>query len=303
MNERIRKHADNLYQKAASELNQKRQSAVMTHIDEMSRRGMAHGFNGIAYSGRIRIEADTIGDDLMARLTSFQEAFAEASSVPLTDDLNDIWQMIQEHYERSIQNGADLLRQYLAQQGEPNRNPTESLRSATPHHHGKVLHEFNVWRSRVQLPSSPKQMPDADTKQTFFPAGSEHDAFAEVRSIIILATTELTIVDSYVDDTLFPLFTNIGNSVTIKILTQNMKGDFLLERLKFAAQHGRSIEVRQSSSNHDRFIIVDGECWHCGASIKDAGAKGFMLSKVQADEAPRVVAQIARDWANANIVL
>jgi hypothetical protein len=52
---------------------------------------------------------------------------------------------------------------------------------------------------------------------------------------------------------------------------------------------------------HDRFILVDGnECWHIGCSIKDAGDKAFMMSKVE-DEINRtgLVAFIERSWSEA----
>jgi hypothetical protein len=33
---------------------------------------------------------------------------------------------------------------------------------------------------------------------------------------------------------------------------------------------------------HDRFIVVDtNECYHVGASLKDAGRKAFMVSKLE----------------------
>ena len=61
----------------------------------------------------------------------------------------------------------------------------------------------------------------------------------------------------------------------------NMKGDFVLEAKKFANQHGNVVEIRQTSNYHDRFILVDGkQCWHLGASIKDAGSKAFAMSEI-----------------------
>jgi hypothetical protein len=119
-----------------------------------------------------------------------------------------------------------------------------------------------------------------DPLQVFLPAGSSHDAYIEIRKIMQQITAEVLIVDSYVDETLWALLTNIPSTAKIRILTMRTKGDFALEGGKFAKQYGQTIEVRTSTTFHDRFIFVDSEsCWHLGASIKDAGAKAFVLSQ------------------------
>lgn len=123
------------------------------------------------------------------------------------------------------------------------------------------------------------QLPDPT--QVFLPAGSAHDAYVEIRKTVQSATSEILIVDSYVDGTLWTLLTNVPSSAKIRIMTTQMKGDFALEGKKFAAQHGNTIEVRQTQQYHDRFVVTDGDrCWHLGASIKDAGNKAFAMSEI-----------------------
>jgi hypothetical protein len=61
------------------------------------------------------------------------------------------------------------------------------------------------------------QLPDP--KQVFLPAGSAHDAYIEIRKIIQLAKTELLIVDTYVDGTLWQLLTNVPPTTKIRIMT------------------------------------------------------------------------------------
>jgi hypothetical protein len=118
-------------------------------------------------------------------------------------------------------------------------------------------------------------------EQVFLPAGSAHDAYLEIRKIVQSATSEILIVDSYVDGTLWALLTNVPMSAKIRIMTMQMKGDFGLEAKKFAAQHGNTIEVRKTAQYHDRFILVDGtRYWVLGASIKDAGNKASFISPV-----------------------
>ena len=117
-------------------------------------------------------------------------------------------------------------------------------------------------------------------------------------------TREVMIVDSYVDQTLWPLLSNIPPTAKIRILTAQMKGDFAHEGRKFVAQHGSKIEVRTNSSYHDRFILTDGaRCWHLGASIKDAGNKAFVMSEVVGTAIAAFIKQDAEaTWNASNVV-
>ncbi|HTG62805.1 MAG TPA: hypothetical protein VMG63_25805, partial [Terriglobia bacterium] len=49
----------------------------------------------------------------------------------------------------------------------------------------------------------------SDPTQVFLPAGSAHDAYVEIRKIVQSATSEILIVDPYVDGTLWTLLTNV----------------------------------------------------------------------------------------------
>lgn len=65
-----------------------------------------------------------------------------------------------------------------------------------------------------------------------------------------------------------------------------------------------NILIRTSREFHDRFIIVDGkECWHVGASIKDAGIRVFMLNEVE-DNGNRsaLISQLNSSWSVATEV-
>jgi len=49
----------------------------------------------------------------------------------------------------------------------------------------------------------------------FFPAGSQHDAYVEIRNIIKNAVQEVAIIDPYVDSTLWTALKNLPAGVTI----------------------------------------------------------------------------------------
>jgi hypothetical protein len=139
------------------------------------------------------------------------------------------------------------------------------------------------------------------THPKFIPAGSEHDAYVEMRKIVQYAQKEILIVDTYVDHTTWELLTNVGKQIKIRILTDKMQGDFRLETGKFAAQHGNKIEVKTSKTCHDRFIIEDNSrCWHIGASIKDAGKKAFMFSELLQPEIVQfTIENVEKQWQSS----
>jgi hypothetical protein len=146
------------------------------------------------------------------------------------------------------------------------------------------------------------QLPDP--QQVFLPAGSTHDAYVEIRKIVQSVKSEIVIVDSYVDGTLWTLLTNLSASAKIRIMTMQMKGDFRLEGQKFVLQHGNTIEVRQTRQYHDRFVISDvGRIWQLGVSIKDAGNKAFAISEILS---PAIRAAIRSDvettWKAASVI-
>lgn len=74
--------------------------------------------------------------------------------------------------------------------------------------------------------------------QKFFAAGTDHDAFVEIRDILKAARKRIWIVDSWVDETMWALLKNLSPGVEVRILTSNAKGDFTLERTKFCKQYG-----------------------------------------------------------------
>jgi hypothetical protein len=143
-----------------------------------------------------------------------------------------------------------------------------------------------------------------ETNQVYLPAGSQHDAYVELRKIVQLAKQDMLIVDPYVDETLWELLTNVHPTLKLRILTEQMKKDFRLEGRKFAAQHGNAIEIKTTSKYHDRFIVEDGQrCWHIGASIKDAGNKAFAFSELLGPELVKfVIADVENQWSAAATV-
>jgi hypothetical protein len=117
-------------------------------------------------------------------------------------------------------------------------------------------------------------------REAFFVKGSHHDAYVHIRAILQQARAELFIIDPYMDGSIYQVLgTLTPTTIEVKILTSKVPSDFALEGQKFGNQHpGHSLTLRKTRDFHDRFVIVDrSKLYLLGASIKDAGNKGFTI--------------------------
>ena len=141
--------------------------------------------------------------------------------------------------------------------------------------------------------------------ELFFPKNTQHDAYVEIRSIIQAAKSSITVIDGYLDSSIFTLLAGAQTTKRrIRLLTSRTPTDFVQEAKTFLAQHDVSLEIRKTVEFHDRFLIVDEtHCWHIGCSIKDAGSKIFMMSKLE-DGGNRnaLLCQLDKSWSDASLV-
>ena len=96
------------------------------------------------------------------------------------------------------------------------------------------------------------------------------------------AKNEVILIDNYIDDTVFTLFSKYLH-VKIKIYTQTISKQLNLDYQKYKAQY-QNIELHEFKKAHDRFLIIDAtEIYHIGASLKDLGKKWFAFSKFEVE--------------------
>jgi hypothetical protein len=126
---------------------------------------------------------------------------------------------------------------------------------------------------------------DALISEQFFPAGTQYDAYVAIREVLAQAKRSITLIDAYIGSALFETLAAIdtkGISVQLLTTSRNIRPDLRSEASNFQSQYGVQVEVRTTPDFHDRFIIVDEvNCYHLGASIKDAGKRAFLISKLQ----------------------
>jgi hypothetical protein len=149
---------------------------------------------------------------------------------------------------------------------------------------------------------------DVLLSERFFPPGTSYDAYVAIREILEKAASSAMIVDAYMGSTIFETLSAINpTKLTVQLLTteKNLKADFRVEATNFQQQYtGVRIEVRTSTDFHDRFIVIDdAEYYHVGASIKDAGKRAFMISRLQDPPIINLFKQyLDQVWQSATVV-
>jgi len=110
--------------------------------------------------------------------------------------------------------------------------------------------------------------------------GQIYDAYAFINDLLKSAKSEVVLIDNYIDDTVFTLFSKYIN-LKIKIYTGSISKQLHLDFQKYSSQY-KNIELQEFKNAHDRFLIIDqNEIYHIGASLKDLGKKWFAFSKFE----------------------
>ena len=121
---------------------------------------------------------------------------------------------------------------------------------------------------------------NAKPKQGVFYNGQIYDAYTFVSDLIKSAKKRIVLIDNYVDETVLTLLDKRENDVSAVIYTQQISRQFQLDIDHHNAQYA-PIDVETFRLSHDRFLCIDDDVYHIGASIKDLGKKWFGFSKME----------------------
>ena len=121
---------------------------------------------------------------------------------------------------------------------------------------------------------------NAKPKQGVFYNGQIYDAYTFVSDLIKSAKKRIVLIDNYVDETVLTLLDKRENDVSAVIYTQQISRQFQLDIDRHNAQYA-PIDVETFRLSHDRFLCIDDDVYHIGASIKDLGKKWFGFSKME----------------------
>lgn len=115
--------------------------------------------------------------------------------------------------------------------------------------------------------------------------GQMLEPFAFVNNLIRSARKRIVLIDNYVDETVLLRLAERAKNVTAKIYTQQTSPSLNVALAQHNKQH-EPIDLCIFTKSHDRFLIIDSDVYHIGASIKDLGKRWFAFCKMQlqADE-------------------
>ena len=113
--------------------------------------------------------------------------------------------------------------------------------------------------------------------QGIFYDGQIFDAYRFVSDLIRKAKHAVALIDNYVDDTVLTMLDKRKAGVPATIYTQHVSQQFQLDVDRHNAQYA-PIAIEHFNRAHDRFLLIDNEVYHLGASLKDLGKKWFAFT-------------------------
>src|SRR5271167_3445702 len=134
-----------------------------------------------------------------------------------------------------------------------------------------------------------------------YETGNEYQFYRDLKTIVGVATKELSITDNYLDNQIFDVYMeNVNFSVSVRVMTDQVGNALGLVAQKFAGRG--NFELRSSKDVHDRVVFADNRCWVIGQSIKDAAKKKptYIVERSGADTMKTIYDSL---WVGATVVL
>ena len=116
-------------------------------------------------------------------------------------------------------------------------------------------------------------------KEGIFFDGQIFDAYAFVADLIRKAKRRIAVIDSYVDDSVLIQLSKRAPGVNVDIYDGKISEQLRQDVARHNAQYP-GVTLHAYNKAHDRFMIVDEEVYHIGASLKDLGKKLFAFSRM-----------------------
>lgn len=159
-----------------------------------------------------------------------------------------------------------VLKDYLLR-GYAINQRLERLEKTVADHSEKI--EFFV---RTSLPPS----------EGIFFDGQIFDAYAFAADLIKSARKSVVLIDNYVNESTLLMLSKRGEGVTATVYTGKVDKRLQLN-LKRHNEEYPPIELAEYKQAHDRFLLIDTDVYHIGASLKDLGKKWFAFARLHLD--------------------
>lgn len=117
-------------------------------------------------------------------------------------------------------------------------------------------------------------------REGIFFDGQIFDAYAFIAGLIRQAKNRIVVIDSYVDESVLVQLAKRTPGVTVDIYDGKISQQLRQDVARHNAQYP-GVTLHAYGKAHDRFLIIDEEVFHIGASLKDLGKKLFAFSKME----------------------
>ena len=116
-------------------------------------------------------------------------------------------------------------------------------------------------------------------KEGIFFNGQIFDAYALISDLIRQAKKRIVVIDNYIDDSVLVQLSKRLHGVTVDIYDGQISKQLRQDIDKHNEQYP-GVTLHKYTKAHDRFVIIDEDVYHIGASLKDLGKKLFAFCKM-----------------------
>ena len=109
--------------------------------------------------------------------------------------------------------------------------------------------------------------------------GQIFDAYVFATDLVRSAKHSIILIDKYIDESVLLMLSKRDAGVSAEIHTGRATETLKQDVARHNAQYP-PIKLTEKKNIHDRFLIVDEDVYHIGASLKDLGKKLFAFSKM-----------------------
>lgn len=120
---------------------------------------------------------------------------------------------------------------------------------------------------------------DKEVNEGLFYNGQIFDSYNFISDLIRKAKKEIILIDNYIDDSVLKILNKREENVLATIYTSRISENLKLDIDKHNSQYS-PINIQIFKKFYDRFLIIDNDVYHIGASFKDLGKSVFAFSKM-----------------------
>ena len=115
-----------------------------------------------------------------------------------------------------------------------------------------------------------------------FYEGQVLDARLFAEQLIRIAKREVILIDNYIDSRTFDILEYRNQGVDATIYVERIGRGLHALQSTAQTQSGRLVRLAETRQRvHDRFLIIDDEVYHLGASLNELGKRLFAFSRLQ----------------------